>query len=400
MVHNRKWYKREGSALIMASLGFPDAETKWVYSAIIDMLNDRDRPLTDDAGFICGFTGLTRKKWAIARRYLLETMSASGEPFLILTNRGDLTNPRFEREHAERQRGHEEAVEYGREGGRKSAAMRAAGQGDLDLPPGDDEPPVHARAHGEPAKVARKSPRKSPESTPESHTNGAEKPPAASPNNNDLAEPPPQATRARKSLELREEDSSHPDSENEHRAENRLADADLKQLFDAVCDAAGYNPVSPAQIDRTFRIVEEWKKAGFDFDKVVIPAIRASIAESPDPTRTIGRFTARIRHEHARADANGRNGTNYRPPPSPVLEVGGEPKIMVEIRKALLQRLGPRAYAMLANDVRFEAVTDAGRGRKPLRVIDNRNPASRLMDGDRVTLMRNIAQAHGFTEVW
>jgi hypothetical protein len=78
----------------------------------------------------------------------------------------------------------------------------------------------------------------------------------------------------------------------------------------------------------------------------------------------------------------------------------GEAPIIAEIRKDLLQRLGPRAYCILVNDVRFEAVTSAGAGRKPLRIIDDRNPASRLMDGDRVSIVTAIARAHGFTDVW
>jgi hypothetical protein len=83
-----------------------------------------------------------------------------------------------------------------------------------------------------------------------------------------------------------------------------------------------------------------------------------------------------------------------------VLDVEGEDPAMRQIRADLLERLGPQTYSIVANDVRLEPVPDAGRGRKPLRVIDNRNPASRLMDGDRIPVMRAIALRHGFTEVW
>ncbi|MFL6864061.1 MAG: hypothetical protein ACJ8DZ_13790 [Allosphingosinicella sp.] len=390
----------------MATLGFPDAETKWAYSAIIDMLNDRDRPLTDDAGFICGFTGLSRKKWAIVRRYLLETESGSGEPFLQLTDRGDLTNPRFERERAERRSSHEDSVEFGRAGGRKSAALRAAGQTELDLPDGEDSR-AHAPARSDPA---RKSGRKSPDSTPnsrvESAPNGAEKPRGGQSKSNGLAQPPPQATRARQTPEIREEDSPRPAAEPDppvraHAREtppDRLNDHDLQDLVDAVCDASGYRPVSPGQLDRAFRIVKEWRDAGFDFTEVVVPTVKAVVSESRDPTRTLGRFTARIRHEHARLKAKGEAGTPYRPPVSPVLDVPGEGPAVRAIRAELLKRVGTAVYCAVANTARLEPVTDAAAGRAPLRVI-SAGPAS-LNDGHTGTVLAQIAKRHGFTEIW
>lgn len=388
MAHHRPWYKRNGAALIMATLGFPDAETKWAYSTIIDMLNDRDRPLTDDAGFICGFTGLSRKKWAIVRRYLLTTESGSGETFLILTDRGDLSNPRFERELAERRGEHDRAVEHGRAGGIKSAAQRA-GQTELDLP---DQDPTRARALGAGPKVGAKSPRKSAESGAKSPPNGSAKAEPAAPKNNDLAQPPPQATRARQTPEIREEDSTHPDSESRPR--------EAPSLVERVCEAAGYQPATTAQKDRTARIVAEWEREGFDFDSVVIPTIRAVVAAEPEPTRTLGRFTPRIRHEHARRAATPRsNGRAYSTPASPVFEVEGEDPQFIAFRHALHERMGNAAYCQWCNRVRFEAVADAGGGRKPLRVHD-RSTASPLMDSDRASLVRNLARANGFTDVW
>jgi len=92
MARHRPWYKRSGSDFVMATLGFPSSDHKWAYSAIIDMLNDRDRPLADDPGFICGFTGLSKQKWAAVRRWLIDG------GYLIVVGDGCLSNPRFERE--------------------------------------------------------------------------------------------------------------------------------------------------------------------------------------------------------------------------------------------------------------------------------------------------------------
>lgn len=394
MAHGRPWYKRKGGNFLMAVMHFPDIETKWGYSAIIDMLNDRDRSIPDDAGFICGFTGLTRKKWSIVRNWLLSNLDSNEEFYLVAMFDGTLTNPRFERERAQRLTAREEAIEHGREGGKKSAALRAR-QGDLDFEEGDEPVPARARARTTPKKPdsTRDSP---PEGRADSPPKGVEKGPDVKSKSNDLAEPPPQAPCARKRREVRE-DSTLPDSE--ECGPDRLADADLQTLFDAVCEASGHRPISPAQIDRAYRHVEEWRKAGFDFDLVIIPTIKAVVASTSEPTRTLGRFDARIRHEQARLKAQPVNGT-YRPPPSPVLDVEGEDPAMRPIRVDLLERLGVRAYAIAANDVRLEAVADAGAGRRPLRVIDNRAPALRLMDGERVAIVKAVALRHGFTEVW
>jgi uncharacterized protein YdaU (DUF1376 family) len=183
MAHGRPWYKRAGGDFLMAVIHMPDAEHKWAYSAIIDMLNDRDRPIADEAGFISGFTGLSRKKWSIVRAYLLK------HGYLALTDDGHLTNPRFERERADRHASQERSVEAGRKGGRASAAARA-GQGELGL---DDQA----------EKRAESTPDSRGESTPDSPPDPPAKVGDAPRENNHLGEAPPQATRARKRLEAR-----------------------------------------------------------------------------------------------------------------------------------------------------------------------------------------------------
>jgi hypothetical protein len=184
MAHGRPWYKRNGSDLVMATLSFPSSDHKWAYSAIIDMLNDRDRPLADDAGFICGFTGLSKQKWASVRRYLLE------HEYLALIDGGYISNPRFERERLERVAEHERSVEAGRAGGLKSAAQRE---------------PKNGRSHKSSNLVAtnRQLLCDLPQTLAEP-SNGHEL------KTNDLFEPPPQA-RAR--VELRGESREERDSQ-------------------------------------------------------------------------------------------------------------------------------------------------------------------------------------------
>lgn len=410
MAHARPWYKRNGADFVMATLAMPDAETKWAYSALIDMLNDRDRPLPDDAAFICGFTGLSRKKWANVRRYLLDTPSSSGEPYLQLTQAGELTNPRFERERADRASSHAEAVENGRRGGRASAAQRSA--------TGTDHAPV--RAHGAPDDRAQKQAESMPYSTPESRSKVVPKVDGEPRENSDLAEPPPQAPCARQSPDkiytqhnpsietsvdaggLGRADASPPAAPPPVAAPalSRLDDKNLQALFDAVCDAAGFNPIQPGAISRAYEQVKAWRDADINFDTVVVPTIKATVADTNEPTRVLSRFDKAVRHQHARLKAKGEQGQSYVAPPSPVLTVEGEPEVMQAIRADMLRIMGPVAYCQSMNAVVLQEVADAGGGRRPVQVHDKRPTSLQLMNGIHAATLRSVAQRHGFTGVW
>jgi uncharacterized protein YdaU (DUF1376 family) len=181
---------------------------------------------------------------------------------------------------------------------------------------------------------------------------------------------------------------------------SRLDNTDLKALVDAVLDASGFNPVSPGQIDLAWAKVQAWRDAGIDFTEVVVPTILHTIANSSDVTRTLGRFDKAIRHEHARRGAKAATGGAYVAPPSPITSREDEEPVFALIRQQLLERLGVTAYCATANRMKLETVemgdTDK---RRPLRVVEGRGGA-RFLDGDRTTILRQIAQQHGFTDVW
>lgn len=277
MASGRPWYKRSGGDFVMATLGMPDADHKWAYSAIIDMLNDRDRPLADEAAFIVGFTGLTKQKWGRVRAYLID------HGYLALTSDGRLTNPRFEREQAERDAAHDQAVAAGRAGGKKSAAMRAAGQGDLDLGQTDQGENLEESSHvssnlvaslsEETADIGKQKPRKS--------ANGGQ--------------PPPQATRARKRLEAREESHVQPPSP------IGAARIDPHGLSDQLCRIAGVRNVEPARIIANDQIVREWLALGVGVVEME-QAILNGREQSPRPVHSLKYFDPPIRRDHARKE--------------------------------------------------------------------------------------------------
>lgn len=412
MAVGRPWYKRSGSDLVMATMAMPDSDHKWAYSSIIDMLNDRDRPLPDEPGFICGFTGLTRQKWGRVRRYLIE------HGYLVTPEPGLLTNPRFEREREERRAQHDASVEHGRQGGRKSAALRA-GQTELDL----GDPPARAhgsrarlpsRAHDAPARTDsgdigtnfQESSKKVASLLGERAPIEKEKPPKSAKS----TQPPPQAPCARE--EARIEESSHPNPSHvaapcapareagtgrDGGEAGRLDQPDLKALLDTVLDAAGWHPVGPTAIDRALRYVEDWQRQGIDFERVVIPSIKAVLKESPEPTRTLGRFRARIEHEHARMKHNG-TPMVARPPAAPVLEPKGEDPLFRPLRLALLEKLGPVTYPNLLNGVTLQAVEHGDR--RPMVVNGPAYILEVVVHGRCSPAILAVAREHGFTDLW
>lgn len=180
---------------------------------------------------------------------------------------------------------------------------------------------------------------------------------------------------------------------------NSLAGADLLTLYEAVCDAAGFHPKSPERIALAQNHIADWREAGYDFDLIVIPTIKAFVAKAEGPTRTLGRFGTDIAHEHAkmRAKPKGR----YKPPVSPILEPEGEDERFRPIRLELLERLGPASYSTVANEVRFEHLTDVPEHRCPvLNVRDLKNGRPAIAESSYRSVLRNIAFAHGYKEVW
>lgn len=174
---------------------------------------------------------------------------------------------------------------------------------------------------------------------------------------------------------------------------------DLRALYEAVAEASGHNPVVPGQIDRAFTFVQDWHRLGIDFDTVVLPTIRSAISATNEPTRTLGRFDAAIKHQHARQAATPK-GSGYRPPASPLMEPDDEDARFRPIRAALLERLGAAAYSTMLNPVRFTA-TEKATGEPVLRITDQgTGHAARLKDGSGHAALLAVAHAHGFGDVW
>lgn len=345
MVAGRPWYHAYPADFFTATQGWP-LEMKGPYRLIIDLLNERDRPIPDDAKFMAGILGCSPQRWRKVRDFLIDHRK------LVPTQDGQhLTNPRFERERAARLGDHEASVAWGRAGGLERA--RRAGQLDMDLDAGwhDDEQdapsaPAHARARSGPeSKENRKTFEKESQNFRESSSSDRRKPKQKPNEINARSQPPPQAPCAREeSRDQSPEDSSHPiRTATDSRARPiALDDMDLPDLVEAVCDAAGHQPRNPEQRDRATRHVAQWRDQGVSFDQIVVPTIRAVISRTDQPTRTLGRFKADIAHAHARSIAGG--GRAAPEPPRQLTASDANDRRIGPLRDRLRKEVGVRTY--------------------------------------------------------
>ncbi len=329
MPRGRPWYKRDPERFIMGSKGL-DLEAYGAYSKIVDYLNLRDRSLPDDDRLMASLLDCPKQRWRKLRKILID----AGK---LVTNGEYLTNPRFEREKAERDLSRAEAQVHGREGGRRSAELRQ--QPELEL---GQYPPERAPARESDPKVATKfkESSKKVETLLESQ-NERLTPLSMKSAKKNQGNPQAPYAGARES-EDKSIESSQP---------NPPYDPELQRLFADVCDAAGFRPTGEVATERAYRTIVAWRDKEIDFELVVIPTIKSVIASSNEgPTRVLSRFTPHIANEQAKRKAK---PTTYRPPLTPVLERSDEGEEFSTIRRILLQALGPSVYASYFNDLRM-----------------------------------------------
>lgn len=379
----RYWYKREPQAWLHGTRSLT-LEERGAYNDILEYLNDRDGPLPDEPRFIAGLLNCPVQRWKKIRERLL----ALGK--IMIDEEGRITNSRFEREHADRNLYRAEQARHARE---------AHAQREPSLPYDEQETrfvasPVRARAHGADPEIDEK--------LQESSKKVAKKLKIAS----NFSTSPAQETakknegtlspraRAIRDSESRVLDSTQPIETRDSR-EALPPDADLMDLFNAVCDAAGFRPVSPSSIDRAMRQVEAWRDEGIDFERVVLPTIRRKILDSRDgPTRTLGRFRPDIAHEHARLKASERSGRRYNPPKVPLLKRDDEEPAMADLRGVLAQVLGPRVFSAWFNDLKLSIDED----RTDWLRVSGRMSAALASSAVDHTL-RAVARRHGYSQV-
>lgn len=292
MPHNKPWYKREGKDVLMACMGMPDSDYKWAYSAIIDLLNDYDRPIPDDPKFLCQFTGLTKQKWRKVREYLID----DGKLIVM----GDyLTNPRFEREMKERRQEHEQRKRAGRKGG-IAKAENAENQQEMDLVDKTATSVENGVDKEKPTKKLAENLKKTsvvfPKFSQSSEATFVEN----KGKNSSVA----RAREESKSLRDTIDDSSitiSPRARAREGSDRQHSIDSFEGLVERCIDAAGMSlrtKRSPKLKDQQRDIVASWRAMGVDIVQHAIPLIERVTEKFDEPTGSLARFSAMIETDH------------------------------------------------------------------------------------------------------
>lgn len=312
-----------------------EADEIGVYAVIINLMADRAGPIENDAKWLARRCGTSTRRFNQIRAKLLRI------PGLLIERDGLLGHVKMLREIQRRD---------GKSAQARSAAMtRWQHTGEPELPLGNGQAPPRARTHGA-AQEAPIKPGKKGETSPEqndliSRKNGQK--PQKTANSTDADASPP--VRAREEEEEESRITTHPESQtltcaSGEAAPTHLNDADLMQLFTAVCEAAGFAPIYPNAVHWAMKQIEEWRDAGMDFERTVIPAIRQKVAESSERTRSLGRFKVAVAAEHAHRKSGAK------PDPvmpatlaNPVAPDDPDPRLRT-IRDHLRRQCGTRPY--------------------------------------------------------
>lgn len=379
----RPWHKRYHSDALTGYRGLT-LEERGAYTTILDLLYDSgEEALPASERWMAGHLDVSTRKW----RTLRDDLSAAGK--IDILPDGRITNARYLRERAKITDLTATRAEAGAKGGKaKAAAVSASVQPEFAMfstPENDlsgkdniDEQDAKPAENGQPdlANAKAKPPirARDPEARVQNQSNERE-----SGDDNAAREIGERTVVRGKGL-------------------GEGASAEGKSLFDQVCDAAGYNPISPTHIAQAHDFIRGWRDAGISFEDIVLPTIKNIVANSNDPTSSLIRFDRHVRHQHAKHGATPASAT-YKPPASPILDQPGEEECFAPMRADLLKRLGPATFARYVNPVLFETVPDAPVGRI-MRVTDKRNGPMMLMHDDRATAVRAVAKKHGFDDVW
>lgn len=202
----------------------------------------------------------------------------------------------------------------------------------------------------------------------------------------------------------REESPPLPDSRSKTAsAEPGPAGPDVLEWHERVCEAAGYQPTSPAQIAASVDQVRNWRDQGLDLEQVLLPAIREVTASSnsTDRTRTLGRFRHAIARQAAKVGIRQAEGRDTRPPPPPILLRDDEDPSIEPIREGVLKCLGPSTFAMILNEVRLAPVLmEFGDERRPLKISGTEQAEEMIVHGRYRDIVLNVAKHHGYTDLW
>lgn len=371
------------------------------YWVVILLMHDRSGPIPDDAVWIARRAGLSRQRWYVIRKRLIDLGK-------LVAKSGMIANPRALRDIDKRVRLSKI---------RQSAAMArwhaeempelpfADDDGHNDKKPQKTAKPDDANASGDnPAQLTIMTPVMTPpkiekqggscrdnlkhqkrqktakrtnaNASKDSRAHVRTRTSTINNTNGRTSEPSPARTRTR----ARPTKSKSPT---------------IDDLMRMVFDASGFHPTSEGHVAKARTFVEKWQRLGIDFDTIVLPCIQRTIATASDKTTgSLLRFDRLILAEAAAAAALQANPSAERPTTMTItLGPDDDDPRMVEIRNDLRRNIGGRTYEGWLGPCRFGCTGNTLQVDAPSQFL-----ADWILDhfSDR---LRSMAKIHGFTLV-
>lgn len=231
-------------------------EERGAFQTLLDMIYDRGGPIDDNERLLAGYMNCSIRKWRAIRDELIAKRK------IRIDHLGRITNERAEKEIENGAKTSRKLIESGAKGGRKRAENEKntnenseSGQASLE--------PALSEAQAIPDTRSQKEDTYLPQST----------------------------------------DSREPES----------AGRQAVDLAEELVGMVGLSLSSPTIVANAVRQVETWLADGIDPDAVIRPVIRNCLANGGEPTRSLRRFDAVIRHDHAKRNPG--KAAPVKPPP-------------------------------------------------------------------------------------
>lgn len=230
-------------------------EERGAYQTLLDMIYDRGGPIVDNERLLAGYMNCSIRKWRQIRDELIAKRK-------IRVNReGLITNSRAEKEIENTAKTSRKLSESGAKGGRTRA---------------ENEKKDNENNDGDQASLG-------------------------------LGLSEAQAIPETRNQKPERENNTQPSStETARETVDRLEGDSTEDWAYQLCEIAGIPLTSPGTITTAIGITQQWLNDGIDLEASAKPTIRKMVGSSNEPTHSLRRFDKAVRHEHAKAAANGK----------------------------------------------------------------------------------------------
>lgn len=330
----RYWHKRYHSDALNGYRGL-NLEQRGAYTTILDLLYDSGAEgIRDDERLIAGHLDIHTRKWRALRQELLE----AGK---IIQIEGDrLSNNRYLKERENTLSLSEKRAEAGSKGGQKLSKSQAIACGEMP----ENSSSGQVQAEFEPSSTPELD-LKLQTTERELDTKTAEN----SQTGEAIAKQELSYTRA-KEVRSYIDSTTSTKSLNTKPSETKNpldGDDDILNRINELGRIAGLNLTRPEKIATALDQLREWLGEGIDYERDILPTIKARSADNPSETvHSLRYFDAAVRKRFGLSSQGIAPAKPLAPPKpkDPIAAVDGTDDRVAEFRARLTRTVGPRVY--------------------------------------------------------